>query len=161
MRDIWSNALINDNKRIWMIYPRSTLSHDPLKLESNRAPENHDYYKGRMALWIFSRSILRDVIVVLLFSFFFTGLFLLSYTRRYNEAKKRTFRSLLKIDRLIELDNFRDKIFLRDISSSKVIQYNTICNIFWFLSFEFCDRIVQKEGFTKLCPAKCFERGIP
>ena len=62
--------------------------------------------------------------------FFFTGLFLLSYTRRYNEAKKRTFRSLLKIDRLIELDNFRDKIFLRDISSSKVIQYGTICNIF-------------------------------
>lgn len=160
MRDIWSNALINDNKRIWMIYPRSTLSHDPLKLESNRAPENHDYYKGRMALWIFSRSILRDVIVVLLFSFFFTGLFLLSYTRRYNEAKKRIFRSVLKID-LIELDNFRDKIFLRDISSSKVIQYGTICNIFWFLSFGFCDRIVRKERFTKLCPAKCFERGIP
>lgn len=133
MRDIWSNALINDNKRIWMIYPRSTLSHDPLKLESNRAPENHDYYKGRMALWIFSRSILRDVIVVLLFSFFFTGLFLLSYTRRYNEAKKRTFRSLLKIDRLIELDNFRDKIFLRNISLRKL--YNTVQSV---ISSDFC-----------------------
>lgn len=75
---------------------------------------------------------MRDVIVVLLFSFFFTGLFLLSYTRRYNEAKKRTFRSLLKID-LIELDNFRDKIFLRDISLRKL--YNTVQSV---ISSDFC-----------------------
>ena len=64
--------------------------------------------------------------------FFFTGLFLLSYTRRYNETKKRTFRSLLKID-LIELDNFRDKIFLRDISLRKL--YNRVQSV---ISCDFC-----------------------
>lgn len=97
--------------------------------------------------WLCGFSLVRywETLLLYFYFLFFTGLFLLSYTRRYNEAKKRTFRSLLKID-LIELDNFRDKIFLRDISSSKVIQYGTICNIFWFLSFGFGDRIVQKEG---------------
>lgn len=148
MRDIWSNALINDNKRISMIYPRSTLSHGPLKLESNRASENHDYYKG----WLCGFSLVRywETLLLLLFSFFYGIVSFVVYSVLQRD-KKRTFRSLLKIDRLSNWTIFEIKFFYTIFQKDNIIWYNRICNILWFLYFRHlnCHRIVRKKGFTK------------
>lgn len=150
MRDIWSNALINDNKRISMIYPRSTLSHGPLKLESNRASENHDYYKG----WLCGFSLVRywETLLLLLFSFFYGIVSFVIYSVLQRD-KKRTFRSLLKIDRLSNWTIFEIKFFYTIFQKDNIIWYNRICNILWFLYFRHlnctktpCDkRDVSKE----------------
>lgn len=85
------------------------------------------------------------------YSLFFYGIVSFVVYSVLQRDKKRTFRSLLKIDRLSNWTIFEIKFFYTIFQKDNIIWYNRICNILWFLYFRHlnCHRIVRKKGFTK------------
>lgn len=140
-RTLWSTITRESQ---WSI--RGRLCHTVL-WNSNRI-ENHDYYKG----WLCGFSLVRywETLLSLLFSFFYGIVSFVIYSVLQRD-KKRTFRSLLKIDRLSNWTIFEIKFFYTIFQKDNIIWYNRICNILWFLYFRHlnCHRIVWKKGFTK------------
>lgn len=139
-RTLWSTITRESQ---WSI--RGRLCHTVL-WNSNRI-ENHDYYKG----WLCGFSLVRywETLLLLLFSFFYGIVSFVIYSVLQRD-KKRTFRSLLKIDRLSNWTIFEIKFFYTIFQKDNVIWYNRICNIFWFLYFRHlnCHRIVRKRPAT-------------